>query len=111
MKVCIMKVDGTPVGYREALVRYLPECLINTLSGLAMALAVLHLTDAEYFAVSFKERSDLLTAAQPAWSGPLELAWNVWIWGEFIVLMTNRKRRALHDFIAGTVVVRDEAAR
>jgi uncharacterized RDD family membrane protein YckC len=28
------------------------------------------------------------------------------VWGEFLVLLTNRERRALHDFIAGTVVVR-----
>ena len=27
------------------------------------------------------------------------------MWSEFIVMMTNDKRRALHDFIAGTVVI------
>jgi len=27
------------------------------------------------------------------------------LWSEFVVLLTNRKRRALHDFIAGTVVI------
>jgi uncharacterized RDD family membrane protein YckC len=30
----------------------------------------------------------------------------VWIWIELIVMLTNRRRRALHDFIAGTVVIR-----
>jgi uncharacterized RDD family membrane protein YckC len=28
-----------------------------------------------------------------------------WLASEFIVLLLNRRRRALHDFIAGTVVV------
>ena len=30
----------------------------------------------------------------------------IWIWSELIVMLTNRRRRALHDFIAGTVVIR-----
>src|SRR3954471_9554480 len=83
MKVLIRKVDGTPVGYREALLRYLPECLMSTMSAVAIILAVLHLNDAEYSALSSKERSTLLSAAQPAWSRPLELASNLWVWGEF----------------------------
>lgn len=28
------------------------------------------------------------------------------MWSELLVLLFNEKRRALHDFIAGTVVVR-----
>jgi uncharacterized RDD family membrane protein YckC len=34
---------------------------------------------------------------------------NVWIFSEFVVLLTNKKRRALHDFMAGTVVIRKES--
>jgi hypothetical protein len=30
----------------------------------------------------------------------------LWFWAEFITMLTNRKRRAVHDFIAGSVVVR-----
>jgi len=30
----------------------------------------------------------------------------VWIWGEFLTMLFNKKRRAVHDFMAGTVVVR-----
>jgi uncharacterized RDD family membrane protein YckC len=29
-----------------------------------------------------------------------------WLWSELVVLLLNAKRRALHDFIAGTVVIR-----
>jgi uncharacterized RDD family membrane protein YckC len=31
---------------------------------------------------------------------------NAWTLSELVVLMLNRRRRALHDFIAGTVVIR-----
>lgn len=30
----------------------------------------------------------------------------IWFWAEVITMLTNDKRRAIHDFIAGTVVVR-----
>jgi uncharacterized RDD family membrane protein YckC len=30
----------------------------------------------------------------------------LWFWSEFITMLTNRKRRAVHDFIAGSVVIR-----
>jgi uncharacterized RDD family membrane protein YckC len=30
---------------------------------------------------------------------------SLWIYSEFIVLLTNEKRRALHDFMAGTIVI------
>jgi uncharacterized RDD family membrane protein YckC len=31
---------------------------------------------------------------------------NIWIWSEIIVILTNKRRRAIHDFIAGTVIVK-----
>jgi len=31
---------------------------------------------------------------------------NIWTYSELIVLLTNKKKRAIHDFIAGTVIVR-----
>jgi uncharacterized RDD family membrane protein YckC len=33
------------------------------------------------------------------------------LYSEFIVLLTNKKRRALHDFMAGTVVIRGSGKR
>src|SRR5262245_9971836 len=34
------------------------------------------------------------------------LAWVVWLFAEVLILLTNDKRRAVHDLIAGSVVVR-----
>ena len=31
---------------------------------------------------------------------------NIWVYSEFIVLLTNKRKRALHDFIANTVIIR-----
>jgi uncharacterized RDD family membrane protein YckC len=63
------------------------------------------MSDTEYQSLSFIQLSERLTALAPPWYKPAQWGQNVWVWSELIVLLTNRKRRALHDFIAGTVVV------
>jgi uncharacterized RDD family membrane protein YckC len=103
--VRIRKVDGDPVGYREALLRYLPEFILVLSLSIAMLISVLHMSDAEYHALSFVERTRRMGELAPAWYKPLQMAQGIWVWGELLVLLSNRKRRALHDFIAGTVVV------
>jgi uncharacterized RDD family membrane protein YckC len=103
--VRIRKVSGEPVGYREAFLRYLPDCVLGLLSSIAMIIAVFHMSDAEYHALASHERFKRMLELVPFWYKPTHILSYVWIWGELIVLLTNRKRRALHDFIAGTVVV------
>lgn len=49
---------------------------------------------------------DQVAELQPAWVTCVEYATVVWLLSELVVLLFNEKRRALHDFIAGTVVVR-----
>jgi uncharacterized RDD family membrane protein YckC len=106
MRLRIRKVTGEPIGYREALLRCAPEFLLGTLMSIALLSSLYHLTDAEYHALSFLERSQRLISLAPGWYKPVQILLQVWIWSEFIVMLTNAKRRALHDFIAGTVVVR-----
>jgi len=104
--VRILKVNGDPIGYREAVLRYFPEFVFGFLMSIALVCALSHVSDVEYRALSFHERGKRIHDLYPSWRKPLWIAQNIWVWGELIVLLTNRKRRALHDFIAGTVVVR-----
>jgi len=104
--VRIRKVDGQPVGYREAFLRYLPELILATLMSIGLLISVFHMTDTEYHALTFMERAKRTVELAPSWYKPLQIIQTIWVWGELIVLLTNRQRRALHDFIAGTVVVR-----
>jgi len=100
----IRKVNGSPVGYREAFLRYLPDFVLDVLGSIALVSAVLQMTDSEY-PLSFTELTSRMVELAPSWYKPVHWTENIWVWGELIVLLTNRKRRALHDFIAGTVVV------
>lgn len=114
MKIGILKLDGDPVGYREAILRYLPAFIIGFLLSLANLVPYLRMSDAEYSSYSFMARSVHLQSLTPVWAYPVAGLGAIWMLAEVIVLLTNHKRRAIHDFIAGTVVVhvrpRTEAA-
>ena len=101
----IRKLDGQPVGYWEAFLRNLPELTLVLLSNIALTFPLLHMSDAEYQSLSLMEFSRHITELAPSWYKPVQITQTIWFWGELIVLLTNRKRRALHDFIAGTIVV------
>jgi uncharacterized RDD family membrane protein YckC len=102
----IVKLDGASVGYREAMLRYSVLFILTAASSAAMVLATLSMTDAEFFALDLQERALRLNELAPSWHFWVYVTMNVWIWAEFVVMLTNKKRRAPHDFMAGTVVVR-----
>lgn len=101
----ILRVDGSPVGYREATLRYLPDLILAILMSLGVALAALGMADDEHFSRSWFDLQDQLERTAPGWKRWINIANQVWTRSEVIVLLTNRKRRAIHDFIAGTIVV------
>ena len=104
MGIRIVKVDGTPVTYREAFLRYAPEFTLGLLMSASAVYAMFQMTNSEYSSLSFMERSKRLAELEP-WGMTIQIINTIWVWGEFVVLLTNKKRRALHDFIAGTVVI------
>jgi uncharacterized RDD family membrane protein YckC len=110
MGIGIRKVNGEPVGYREAFLRNLVDLIFSVVISTAMLFPLFHMTDVEYHSLSFTQRIHREIALAPSWLKPGQWAENIWIWGELIVLLTNRKRRALHDFIAGTVVIHTRPA-
>jgi uncharacterized RDD family membrane protein YckC len=68
-------------------------------------MVVLEMTDAEYFSMGWLERSLAMAARAPSWYNIVIVAIYIWVLSDFIVMLTNKKRRAIHDFIAGTVVI------
>jgi uncharacterized RDD family membrane protein YckC len=101
----IRKLDGEPVGYRGALLRYSPDLVFGLLMSVAVIIPLFQMTDAEYHSLSLRERAKHEADLAPSWYKPLRWITAGWNCSELVVLLTNRKRRALHDFIAGTVVV------
>jgi uncharacterized RDD family membrane protein YckC len=107
MGIRIAKLDGSKVGYREAVIRYSVLFFISVLSSVGLLTSLFGMSDLEYATfTSAQAHVRALEAAAPAWYRPLQIAGAVWVYSEFLVLLTNKKRRALHDFMAGTVVIK-----
>ena len=105
MKIKITKLDFSPVEYKEAVLRDIVNIVFATLLTISNIIIVLNMTDSLYFSMEFFERGKYILDSKSSWAGMVSVLFNIWIWSEFIVMLTNKKRRALHDFIAGTVVI------
>lgn len=96
LKVKVLDVSSeAPISMRQAFLRDIVYAVINTA---ALIVSI-------YFVVSGREIDvESLAAANYV----LAVAALLWFAAEILTCLTNAKRRAVHDFIAGTVVVRTE---
>jgi uncharacterized RDD family membrane protein YckC len=103
----IAMVDGSPVTLRAAWLRYCVLFVLSALSAWGIVRASLDMGDAQYHALGRVERARQLVAMAPPWHRAVRVAMTCWIWGEFLTMLFNARRRAVHDYLAGTVVIRD----
>jgi uncharacterized RDD family membrane protein YckC len=101
----VVRVSGDRIGWREAWLRSSVDVAISIVTSIGMLWALTAIRDADYYRVDWLECQRNLHALQPDWVGWAVAAGQCWYWSELVVMLFNRKRRALHDFLAGTVVV------
>jgi len=105
MKIRIRKLYGQAVGYQEALIRYSVLMLLTVVMSAASIVVTLSMSDELYFSLAIMERTQYINENKPGWYSITFILMNIWVWSEFIIMLTNKKRRAIHDYMAGTVVV------
>ena len=106
MRIRIVKIDGGAVSYREAILRYSVLFAISTASSAALVLAFFRIPEVDYVAYSDStNKAGFLQTYAPSWYQSLQIVILVWVCAELIALLSNDKRRTLHDFMAGTVVI------
>lgn len=105
----IAKPNGTRIGWPEAWKRSAVDLAFAIVFLVFTVWALLQVDPEQYSSLGFMDRGRLLGTYQPAWftNGFIMLP-EVWTWSELLVLLLNQRRRAIHDFIAGTVVVMKE---
>jgi hypothetical protein len=67
--------------------------------------AAAQIPDNEYVNLTWNARNQKIYGLYPLWFGWVDTLSQAWTWSEIIVLLFNKKKRALHDFMAGTVVI------
>ncbi len=106
MGMQIIRLDGEKIGWREAFLRHL-VMFILAISGAALTIYGMSKTDeATFESLSWLQQSQHLMSFSPILLVIYTWLSNGWFWSELIVLLTNPRKRALHDYIAGTVIVK-----
>ena len=106
LRMRITMVDGSPVTTRAAFLRYVVLFVLAELMVLGNIVATFRMSDAEFFSLGLMERTERLAQLAPAWYGLVNVLMQIWIWSEFVTMLFNKKRRAIHDLMAGTVVIK-----
>jgi uncharacterized RDD family membrane protein YckC len=102
----IVMVDGSPVTSKAASMRYGVVFGFWLIASVVVALGSLEISDAQYYNLNWNKKISTLIEFAPAWYGVVSILEQVWIWSEFISMLFNKKRRAIHDYMAGTVVIK-----
>jgi uncharacterized RDD family membrane protein YckC len=102
LSVCKLNLER--IGWEEAIRRSSVDYVFILLATLGNIITFIS-TPNENFGVSFFGAIKAFSDNQSTISSIAQSLSNLWFWSEVIVLLFNKKRRALHDFIAGTVVV------
>jgi uncharacterized RDD family membrane protein YckC len=108
VKIRVTKPDGTRIGWLEAWKRSSVDLVFASVMLIVEIWALIHVDSLEYTSGGFWDRTQLLQSHYPAWIGILTFLQQVWIWSEAFVCLLNKRRRAIHDFIAGTVVIQKQ---
>jgi uncharacterized RDD family membrane protein YckC len=108
MRFKVVRLDLSPLRWREAFLRYSVDIFIGSVSAITMICLFLKASP-DAFGASFSRTVlyfDHATSSSSAFSSFRENVDLFWTFSEVVVLLFNEKKRAIHDFIAGTVVVR-----
>ncbi|RVT72757.1 RDD family protein [Flavobacterium sufflavum] len=103
----IIKMNGKPIGWKEAILRHSVLLALTIFSIITMIICLLKADETVFKSLDWLKRSEYLMSLAKTPFMIHVWASNIWIYGEFIVLLTNDRKRAAHDFIAGTVIVRN----
>ncbi|HEX5660297.1 MAG TPA: RDD family protein [Polyangiales bacterium] len=102
----VVMADGTPVTWAAALYRI----AISFPLGLARELAGLHVVmqipQTELGDMSWLQLGQRMHELETRLHKAIRLTQGAWVWADLFTMLSNDRKRAIHDFVAGTVVIR-----
>ncbi|MEI6277186.1 MAG: RDD family protein [Prolixibacteraceae bacterium] len=104
--ISIIRLDGAAIAWKEAALRYLVT-LVFVVMTICLTIYCLGKADEEtYVGIGWMKRTAYLVTFAPLLFKITTWSQSLWEFSELIVLLTNPRKRALQDFMAGTVVVK-----
>lgn len=107
VKIKVVGLEGQPIGWGKAILRNSVVAVLS-LWFLILEIQTIHnISPGEFSALDISDRGEFIFHHLPEQATIINYILFAFIWSEFIVIFLNRRKRALHDFIAGTLVVHD----
>lgn len=110
MRIKVVQLAGTPIGWNESLRRSSIDGAFQIAWAAGLLTALSSVPESEFAGQGWLELHDRLQPLFPAYVPAVLLAATIWSWSEMLTMLFNRNRRAIHDFIASTIVVRSSGA-
>lgn len=110
-KVKVVMIDGSRATWKAAILRDLVGILCQLVTISTAMQSLIHITDSEYLALSLENKMKFFNEGAGSWHEWSEVGQYLWTFSELVVLLLNKRRRALHDFIAGTAVIHTRPSR
>jgi uncharacterized RDD family membrane protein YckC len=100
----VRQLDGAAATWANAWKRSSVDIFFSVSGAIFTLIALTRINSEVYLNTGWQSRSEIVGEAIPAirWLYWASLLWTL---SELVILLSNKKRRALHDFIGGTVVV------
>ncbi len=109
MGIQIVRLDGSPIGFAQANLRYSPYLILGLIGVLGNIEAFNNIpVPSIFFEHGWLERNSLLQQYQPKWvllSSPVGL---FFLLADSIALVISKKKLSVHDLIAGTMVIKTD---
>lgn len=106
--ITIIKIDGENIDWKEAILRHIVLFGISIFGIVLTIVTLMHSNTLHYESLGWMQKQQYLMALSPILFSFYTWTTNIWIYSEYIVLLTNKRKRAIHDYIAGTVIVKKE---
>lgn len=107
MRIRVVRLNGEPIGWEKSALRHSGELFFGLLTAFGLAVAFAAISKESFESRGWLEKQMLLDKHLPEWLFYVELLALLWVCSELVVLLFNKKRRSFHDYLAGSVVVRD----
>lgn len=109
--IYVATLDGNHISWKQAFLRSSVDIVFVIIASFALLPIYLSIPIEGYADLTPRDRFELIKSLWPVWYPYFNNTQQIWMWSEFIVILTNKRRRALHDFIAGTVVLQNKPSR
>jgi uncharacterized RDD family membrane protein YckC len=103
----IKRVNGERISWNNIVRRDLVNLVFTIIGTIAKVMTFLYMTDAVFNDLAQADQLYKWKDYGPGWAEPVSLLFGFWVLADLVAILRNRKKRALHDMIAGTVVIKD----